>query len=137
MSANRYRPTHARALILSPDPLVGALFGAAAELGGYEVVFPPEGELPRDALRGTRPAQLLIDCEDPAAYDETLLGNAMMIGARISLFGTESGIAALAPIVERYQLRLIVLPRDAGRLHELVATAASESIRHRPRSTVR
>jgi hypothetical protein len=124
-------------LILSPDPLIGALLGAAAELSGYEAVFPPEAEPPRDVLRETRPAHVLLDCEDPAAYDETLLGNAMMIGARISLFGTEIGIAALAPIVERYQLRPIVLPRDADRLPGLLATAASESIPHPPQSTAR
>jgi hypothetical protein len=137
VNANRYRPTHARALILSPDPLVGALLGAAAELSGYEPVYPTEEEAPRDTLRETRPEHLLLDCEHPAAADETLLGNAMMIGARISLFGTDIGIAALAPMVERYQLRAVVLPREVARLPEILATAASESIPRPPQSTAR
>jgi hypothetical protein len=135
VNASHYRPTVARALILSPDPLASALLGVAVEVAGYEPVFPLTTETPRDALRATRPALLLVDSQDPAVYDDTLLGNAMMIGARIFLFGTDSGIAALATVAERYRLRSLVVPRDARRLPDLLLTEASESSPHPPRTT--
>jgi hypothetical protein len=133
---NHYRPTLARALILSPDPLVGALLGAAAELGGCEPVFQSESETAGEALRSTRPALLLVDAEDPSARDETLLGNAMMIGARMFVFGTASAIAALGKFPDRYRLRRIVIPRDVEGLPDLLFTEATESSRHPPQSTV-
>jgi hypothetical protein len=135
VSANQYRPTLARALILSPDPVVGALLGAMVELGGLEPVFPSTSETPRDTLRATRTAVLLIDCDHPGAQDDTLLGNAMMIGARTFLVGTAESIAALAESAGRYELRTLVMPRDAGRLPGLLFTEGTESTRRPPQST--
>lgn len=136
MTATQYRPTLARALILSPDPLVAALLGAMVELAGLEPVFPSGSETPRDTLRATRTALLLIDCRDPAAQDDTLLGNAMMIGARTFLVGTERSIGALVEIAKRYELRTLVLPRDAERLPGLFFTEGTGSNRRPPQSTV-
>jgi hypothetical protein len=135
VSANQYRPTLARALILSPDPTAAALLGAMVELGGLEPVFPSGAETPRDALRATRTSLLLIDCDHPAARDDTLLGNAMMIGARTFLVGSEDSIGALAEIAGRYGLQPLVIPRDVGRLPGLFFTEATESSRRPPQST--
>jgi hypothetical protein len=133
----RYRPTLTRALILSPDPLVAALVGVVVDLAGCEPVFPIGAESPQDALRATRPAHVLVDCEDRAASDDSLLGNAMMMGARLFLFGTDAGIAATRMLSSRYQGGCITIPRDVERLPTLLVTGVNESTPRPPRSTAR
>lgn len=137
MLPNRYRPATAGVLVLASDPLAGALVGAAVELAGYAVVFPAEGQGPGDALRALRPTHLLIECIAPAARDETLLGNALMLGTRIALFGTASALAPFADLATRHTMGMLQFPRDAERLAVLLATGATGSILRPPRPTAR
>jgi hypothetical protein len=132
----QYRPSSTTALILSPDPLAGALVAAAVEVAGIRPVFARDGESPRESLRRLRPMFLLLDCDDPAIHDEALLGPAMMAGARLFLFGTEQRTTALHQLVAHYQFGVIVFPRDAESLREIL-TGESESTRRRRESTVR
>lgn len=137
VTANHYRPTPSRALVVSTDPLVGALIGAAVELAGLEVSYPAEGQDARDGLRTVRPTHLLLESDDPSVRDEMLLGNALMFGTRILVFGSDRQIAAVESLAERYRASFIVLPRDVDRLPEILATAGPGSSLHPPRSTVR
>ena len=130
---NHYRPTANAALILSADPLAGALIGAAVELAGVPPAFAGKDESSRAALRRVRPAFVLLSVDDPAVHDEAFLGPAMMTGARLFLFGSERSMKLLESHIVRYQLCVVVLPRDAEKLREIL-TAASESS-PRPRET--
>lgn len=96
--------------------MAGALFGAAVEIAGIRVEFPRAAESARDAARRVRPAYVLLDCDDPGATDEALLGPAMMIGARVFLFGDAKRTHMLQPVAIRYHLGVIVLPRDVEHL---------------------
>jgi hypothetical protein len=137
VSSNVYRPTVTGALILSPDPLAGALIGAAVELLGLSPAFPHPAEGAAAALRRNRVTHVLIDCSDACVTDESVLGPAMMTGARLFLFGTDGALHVRHPAVARYQLRLISIPADLDRLAEILAIPASESTRRRRRPTAR
>lgn len=126
----------ARALIVSADPLAAALVGAAAELAGLVALFPVESTSPREALRALRATHLLIDCEDAAAADETLLGNALMLGVRLFFFGADHAHASLDHLRSRYRVTPLVFPRDVERLPALLVTGGSESTHRPPRPTV-
>src|SRR5438067_13841363 len=82
----RYSRRAAAALILSPDPLGGALVGAAAELAGFRAAFTLPKETLRIALSRLKASHVLIDCDDSAARDESALGPALMTGARLLFF---------------------------------------------------
>jgi hypothetical protein len=132
VNANRYRPTQPAALILSPDALGAALLGAAVEVSGLKVGFPGENETPRDALRRMRPSYVLIDCDDSAAADESLIGPALMTGARIFLFGADSRMRLRKHLAIRFHMGIIVLPNDTERIATILATPATEAPASKP-----
>ena len=119
MQENRYRPTSRAALILSPDPLAGALIGAAVELSGVSPTYCGASETPRDALRRIRPVFVLIDCDDASADDEAFIGPALMTSARVILFGATRSTHRLRAVAERFQLTMVELPRDIEELTRL------------------
>jgi hypothetical protein len=116
VNATPYRPTTAAALIVSPDPLGGALVAAAVEMVGVRPIFLRAGERPREAIRRGRPAYVLIDCGDESASDEAVLGPAMMTGARVFLFGDANSTQRMRHVAVRFRLGTIVLPQDVDRL---------------------
>lgn len=126
VNPNRYRPTQATALILSPDALGAALLGAAVELTGLPVAFLAYDETARDALRRLRPSCVLIDCDDTHASDESLIGPALMTGARIFLFGPDSRMRMRKHLAIRFHMGIIVLPGDAERLAAILASTSTE-----------
>lgn len=99
-------------LIISTDPLAGALIGAAVELAGYTPVFPREGEGARDALRQSRPSMVLVDCDSEDACSESFFGPAMMIGASVAIFTSSRSRRTLEPIAEQFAVRVFDLPID-------------------------
>lgn len=127
MNANRYRPTQAAVLILSPDALGAALLGAAVEVSGLQVGFPAGNETARDALRRLRPSHVLIDCDDASASDESLIGPALMTGARLFLFGADSRVRMRKHLAVRFHMGVIVLPLDVERLASILAAPAAEA----------
>lgn len=132
MNANRYRPTQAAALIVSPDALGAALLGAAIEVFGLKVGFPAENESPRDAVRRMRPSYVLIDCDDANASDESLIGPALMTGARIFLFGTDRRMRTRKHLAIRFHLGVIVLPDDAERLASILGLPTADASASEP-----
>jgi hypothetical protein len=119
VTTNQYRPTPAAALVLSPDPMGGALIGAAVELGGLVVAFPRQGESAREALRRLRPTAVVVDCADPSALDDAFIGPAMMTGARLFFVGDAITAERLRHVALRFHVTVIELPRDAGQLTRL------------------
>jgi hypothetical protein len=126
VNTTRYRPTQAAALIVSPDALGAALLGATIEVSGLKVGFPGEGESPRDAVRRMRPSCVLIDCDDATATDESLIGPALMTGARIFLFGAEGRMRIRKHLAIRFHLGVIVLPNDAERLATILGLSTTQ-----------
>jgi hypothetical protein len=124
---NRYRPTQATVLILSPDAMGAALLGAAIEVSGLKVGFPAVGESPREALRRMRPSYVLIDCDDTSAADESLIGPALMMGGRIFLFGTDLRMRLRKHLAIRFHLGAIVLPNDAERLASILGQPTADA----------
>ena len=121
VNANRYRPTQAAALSVSTDAMGAALLAAAIEVAGMRAGFPMDGESPRDAVRRMRPSHVLIDCGDANASDESLIGPAMMTGARVFLFGDERGLRMSRHIALRFHMGIVVLPNDVDRLAAILA----------------
>ena len=118
---NTYADRRANAVaIVSPDPLIAALLGAAIELVGYRAEFPRADESAIDGLRRLRPAYMLMDAADPSAGDETLLGRCMMSDTRIFIFGSESGTDQFREAVATYGAQLIVFPRDIDALPQML-----------------
>lgn len=121
VNANRYRPTQAAALIVSPDAMGAALLAAAIEIAGMKAGFSMDGESPRDAVRRMRPSHVLIDCDDANAADESLIGPAMMTGARVFLFGDERRMRLARHIAVRFHMGVVVLPDDVDRLAAILS----------------
>lgn len=107
--------------IVCADPLLAALLGGAVELAGFRATFSRPDETEYEALRRVRPAAVLIDCEHPASSDDTLLGRALMTGARLFLFGRAEAVEALRPVATRYRIEVLTLPDDVSRLPQLLA----------------
>jgi hypothetical protein len=127
VTTNRYRPTRAAALILSPDAMGAALLGAAVEVSGVKVGFPAENETARESLRRLRPSSVLIDCDDASASDESLIGPALMTGARLFLFGADSRMHLRKHLAIRFHMGVIVLPADVERIATILGAPATEA----------
>ena len=119
-------------LILSTDPLAGALLGAGVELAGYIPHFPLEDEPPRDALRRVRPAVALIDCDHEGACTESFFGPALMTGARIAVFSSTRSRRALEPIAAEFGVRLFGLPLEFEELVAILQAPSSAPHAHNP-----
>jgi hypothetical protein len=125
VNSSRYSRRAAAALILSSDPLGAALVGAAVELAGFRPTFALADESIRVALLRVRPSHVLMDCADAEFRDEAALGPALMTGARLFFFGREARSADVKALAIRYQVRIIVLPTDVDRLHEILSRRPS------------
>jgi hypothetical protein len=124
VNENRYRPTPATALILSHDPLAAALLGAAVELSGCSIAFAAAGEILSQSFRRVRPAFLLVDAGDDDACAAELLGPALMTGTRTILFGGAATVGVRRDLATRFQLDVLVMPRDLHRLGALLTPTA-------------
>jgi hypothetical protein len=111
--------------IISSDPLIAALVGAAVELIGYRAAFPRANESGAETVRRTRPAFVLLDCDDLTSVDDAFLGRTLMTGARLFVFGSEAGVEAHAALAVRYGMASIVFPRDVDALHSILSRRRS------------
>jgi hypothetical protein len=107
-------------LVLSIDPLAGALLGAAIELAGGRPLFPADGERPRDALLRLRPAHVLVDCDDEGSCAEGFLGPVLMTGARVTIFGSPRARRDVRELADRIGVRLLDLPAELEELPSLL-----------------
>ena len=133
MNKPRYSRRAAAALILSPDPLAGALLGAAVEVAGFRAEFARPDESLRASLTRVKPSHVLIDCDDQNSRHEAALGRALMTGARLFFFGSARATNDLAAVASRYQARLVALPGDIDRLHDILTRRPSPTRELSPR----
>jgi hypothetical protein len=130
----KYRPGTSSALILAADPMAGALMAAAVELTGIPPVFALAGEHGKAALLRCRPRYILLSHDEPCARDDSVLGPALMTGARIFIFGTHDQVTPLRPLLARHNVETIILPLEVDALRALLR-AERESSRHQPPTT--
>jgi chemotaxis response regulator CheB len=109
-----------RVLITSSDILISALLGALLESEGLTPCFAMAGESSRDALLRLRPDVALIDCENVELCNDSVFGPALMIGAKIVLFGSARARDRMHELRERLGVTTIVLPVVPGQLAELI-----------------
>jgi hypothetical protein len=102
--------------VVSADPLLAALIGAAVELAGYRAAFPRPQEGEMEAFRRIRPIALLLDAAHTGARDEAVLGRALMSGTRIVLFGSSADMQRNGALITRYEIAPLVLPAEIERL---------------------
>ena len=114
-------------LILSTDVVAAALVGALVETLGYLVRFFTPPETPDEALRRTRPAVAMINCEDPTLVNTELLGRARMRGISVIMFGTDAAIQQVEQLVREHELATIIMPGSIAELDETLKSAIAKT----------
>ena len=110
-------------LILSTDVVAAALIGALVETLGYLVRFFTPPETPDDALRRTRPAIAMVDCEDPTMVNTEVLGRARMRGVSVLVFGSAAAIQQVQQLVEEHELETLIMPASLSDLDDSLRSA--------------
>lgn len=113
-------------LILSTDVVAAALVGALVETLGYLVRFFTPPETPDEALRRTRPAIAMIDCEDPTLVNTELLGRARMRGISVLMFGSATAIQQVQELAEEHELDSVIMPASLEELDESLRSAIAK-----------
>lgn len=114
-------------LILSTDVVAAALVGALVETLGYLVRFFSPPETPDDALRRTRPAVAMIDCEDPTLVNTELLGRARMRGISVLMFGTPTAVQQVQQLVEEHELSTVIMPASLAELDDSLRSVLAKT----------
>ena len=99
-------------LLLSADPLVSALLGAAVELAGHVPHFPRVGDTAWSALRRLRPYAVLVDCDHEACSDG-FIGPALMTGVRVQLYRSRHTQRDTSDVARRLGLSIVDLPVES------------------------
>jgi hypothetical protein len=111
-------------LIISTDPLAGALIGAAVELAGHAPHFAQLTEVSRGALLRVRPRLVIIDCDHEEACSDEFVGPALMTGARVLLFRSRRSTREISEFASRMELRVVDMPVD----HQSLTSILNEMI---------
>lgn len=94
---------------------------------GYLVRFyHPPGD-PGEAMRRTRPAVAMLDCEDPSLVSEELLGRARMRGISVILFGTREALDGLRALAAQHDLGALLMPATLDHLDEALRRAIEKA----------
>jgi hypothetical protein len=112
--------TGSAVLILSRDPVVGALLGAAVELAGFSPAFPEADETPTAAVRRTGSPVALVDAGREATEADKIARDLLSEGARPILVAPHEAAAALAARAERLGTTSFTLPVDQADLADVL-----------------
>ena len=110
-------------LILSADAVAAALLGALIETLGYTIRFAHATEHPEESIRRVRPKVCLLDCEDPSACNDEILGRAAMRGISVVIFGTREAIDRVRALVTEHDIDMLLVPPDPRILDETLRMA--------------
>jgi hypothetical protein len=118
-------------LILTPQPMTGALLGMLVELAQLEPVFANPDERPEDALSRLLPLLVIIADANVDAYRSDLfLARAQHRGVNVVVFGSSGGHDVASWARER-GLPYLVLPTDAEAFGRLLDQATRQDRRSR------
>jgi DNA-binding NtrC family response regulator len=99
-------------LILSDDAVGAALLGALVETLGYTVKFARPPESTEQTIRRVRPRVCLIDCDDPSACNDEILGRATMRGISVVIFGTREALQRVRALALANNMDMLLVPPD-------------------------
>ena len=112
-------------LILSADPVAAALLGALIETLGYTVRFARAPESADQSMRRVRPGVCLLDCVDPSACNDEVLGRAAMRGISVVIFGTSAALARVRALALEHDIDMLLMPPDPEGLDETLKRAVT------------
>ena len=110
-------------LVLSSDPLAGALLGAAIELAGHAPRFPQPEEAARAALLRVRPRLVVIDCDHEDGCSDAFIGPALMTGSGVLLFKSRRTRRDVGELNGRLGLRVMDMPMEHESLAQVLHQA--------------
>lgn len=100
-------------LVLTPQPMTGALLGMLVELAEFEPVFPTPDERPEDALARMRPILVvMVDAQVDAYRSDLFVVRAQHAGVGVAVFGV-SQKADAEEWARQHGLPYLELPADA------------------------
>jgi CheY-like chemotaxis protein len=114
-------------LILSADAVAAALLGALIETLGYTVKFATPPENTEQTIRRIRPTVCLVDCDDPASYNDVILGRTLMRGISVVVFGTADALARVRALALEHNMDTLLVPPEPGDLHETLQRAFAKA----------
>ena len=110
-------------LILSADAIAAALLGALIETLGYSVRFARTPESGDQALKRVRPAVCLLDCQDPEACNDEILGHALMRNISVVIFGTREVLDRFRALAIEQRIDTLLMPASPDEVHETLKKA--------------
>src|SRR5215218_5938844 len=99
-------------LILSADSVAAALLGALIETLGYSIRFAKPPELAEQSIRRVRPKVCLLDCDDPSACNDEILGRAAMRRISMIVFGTSRTLTRVRTLATEHDIDTLIVPPD-------------------------
>ena len=115
---------HQFVLILSHDPLAGALLGGLVETLGYEVRYRRPPETAENSLRRVRPKICLVDCGDPISCREEFLARTAMRGVCVVIFGTREALDRVLDIAAAHRIEMLLMPPSMDELEAVLQRAS-------------
>jgi CheY-like chemotaxis protein len=117
------RLPHLMILILSDDAVAAALLGALVETLGYSVRFARPPEKAEQSIRRVRPKVCLLDCDEPAACSDEVLGRAAMRGISVVIFGTSQALEHVRALAAQHSIDTLLVPPQPAVLDETIKRA--------------
>jgi DNA-binding NtrC family response regulator len=114
-------------LILSADSVAAALLGALIETLGYSIGFAKPSEPAEQTIRRVRPKVCLLDCDDPSACNQEILGRAAMRGISVIVFGTRDTLKRVHTLAREHDIHTLIVPPDADELDETLRRAIQKA----------
>ncbi len=111
-------------LILSADAVAAALLGALIETLGYPVRFARSPEKTETTIRRVRPKICLLDCDDPAACNDEVLGRAAMRRISVVIFGTSRALERVRALAHEHEIEMLLVPPELPQLDATLKRAA-------------
>lgn len=124
------RSGRGKVLILTPQPMTGALLGMLVELAQLDAAFAAPDERPEDALARTKPLLVVVaDGDIDAHRSDLFLARAQNRGVGVVVFGRD-GDGSGADWARQHSLPFLRLPADSetfGRILDQAARAERRS----------
>ena len=114
-------------LILSDDSVAAALLGALIETLGYSIRFAKPPELAEQSIRRVRPKVCLLDCDDPSACNDEILGRAAMRRISMIVFGTSRTLTRVRTLATEHDIDTLIVPPDPEELDETLRRAIQKA----------
>jgi DNA-binding NtrC family response regulator len=110
-------------LIVSTDPVIGALLGLLAEVEQHRPVYDQGDESPQAALNRHRPRLVLLDVEHPDGFSPEFLARAEREGVKIVVFGHRDLPSEVRQQAEARDITWLALPTDRATFGRTLAEA--------------